>query len=78
MSEDYPAVPSTIPTTSMHMVSHVISVDPSAVKQVFRSVTPPLLFGGALTAMIKTNGEFQEINYSVIAFAALCIITSLF
>ncbi len=65
-------------TTSMHMVSHVITVDPSAVKQVFRSVTPPLLFGGALTAMIKTNGEYKEINYSVVAFTALCIITSLF
>lgn len=59
-------------------VNHVISIDSSSVKRTLRSVTPTLLFGGTLVAMIKTNGEFREINYSVVAFAGLCIFTSLF
>lgn len=59
-------------------VNHVISIDSSSVKRTLRSVTPTLLFGGTLAAMIKTNGEFREINYSVVAFAGLCIFTSLF
>lgn len=64
--------------TVQNTVNHVISIDSTTFKQTLRSVTPSLLFGGTLAAMIKTNGEFKEINYSLVAFAGLCIFTSLF
>jgi hypothetical protein len=63
-----------VPTPTQTII-HRIVLEPKGVATIFRMVVPPVLFGISVAAMIKTGGVFGQINHSVTAFAAMCILS---
>lgn len=61
------------PAALTQTINHRIVVEPKGVVTIFRMIVPPLLFGISVAAMIRTNGAFGQINYSVAAFAVMCM-----
>lgn len=72
MSDHVDAV---LPTPPTQTIIHRIVIEPKGVATIFRMVVPPILFGISVAAMIKTGGVFGQINHSVSAFAAMCILS---
>lgn len=61
----------TVPTEYVHKHYHIISF-----KSFFSQFLPAFLFGISLFGMMKTDGRFMEINYSMVGFAGLSILKS--
>ena len=53
---------------------HHFHVNPKGIVRMF---TAPILLGAAVAAMVKTEGEYEQINWLVPVFAALCIWTNI-
>lgn len=62
------------PTRQSIVHEHHFHVNP---KGVVRMVTAPILLGAAVAAVVKTEGEYEHINWLVPIFAALCIWTNI-
>jgi hypothetical protein len=59
--------------TIVHHHEHKIEL-----KGLSKYLLPPLLLGGSMFFIVKTEGEFKEINYLAPIFAGLCVWTVIF